>query len=211
MRWWRSSLDGPNGGTGLGGGQQGQGGSGSSSAMPPHRRTQVTLGACGCVRQYLRCSLALAVLKQRGGSAGGAGGHVSRHNQRARRGSDSLSEGAAAEGATPPSPSLSRAPGRPAWQCKPLAVDDASHAANVAAVKGQGGLGGGGEGRTAAGVRDKDAVTVRLGTHWAPAVQLMHHRGMQVCCGRGGGGVSGFDSSFVFVFVRQRAHTFLSV
>lgn len=190
MRWWRSSLDAPNGGTSLGAGQ-GQGG--GSSAMP-HRRTQVTLGACACVRQYLRCSLALAVLKQRAGSA--AGGHVSRHHhhqQRARRGSDSLSEGAAAAaaGATPSSPSLSRAPGRPAWQCKPLAVDDASHAANVAAVKGQGVLGGGGEGRTAAGVRNKETVTVRLGTHWAPAVQLMHHRGMQVCCGRR---VSGFSS-----------------
>ncbi|CAN0334597.1 unnamed protein product, partial [Ectocarpus sp. 12 AP-2014] len=182
MRWWRSSLDAPNGGTGLGGGQ-GQGGGGSSAT--PHRRTQVTLGACGCVRQYLRCSLALAVLKQRGGSAA-VGGHFSRHHhhhhqQRARRGSDSLSEAgaAAAAGVTPPSPSLSRAPGRPAWQCKPLAVDDASHAANVAAVKGQGGLGGGGEGRTAAGVRDREAVTVRLGMHWSPAVQLMHHRGMQ--------------------------------
>ncbi|CAM9387787.1 unnamed protein product, partial [Ectocarpus sp. 13 AM-2016] len=183
MRWRRSSLDVPNGGTGLAGGQ----GQGGGSSATPHRRTQVTLGACGSVRQYLRCSLALAVLKQRGGSAA-AGWHVSRHHhhhhqQRARRGSDSLSEtaaaAAAAAGVTPPSPSLSRAPGRPAWQCKPLAVDDASHAANVAAVKGQGGLGGGGEGRAAAGVRDREAVTVRLGMHWSPAVQLMHHRGMQ--------------------------------
>ena len=186
-------------------------GSFNSAAAVQHRRAQVTLGACSCLRQYLRCSLALAALKQqqRGSAAhvsrqqgrGGGGGSPSGGGGSGGGGSGSGVSSSSASALAPAgstsasasSPSQPRTPGRPAWQCKPLAVDDASHAAHVAAVKGRGGLGSG-EGRTAgaggstAG-RDRDAVTVRLGMHWAPAVQLMHHRGMQVRQ-LGGGGCS---------------------
>lgn len=96
--------------------------------------------------------------------------------------------------AASPLPIPPRPPGRPVWQCKPLAVDEASHAANVAAVKGGGigsGVGGGGGlggwmgrgagGGSAWGSRGRsERATVRLGIHWAPAMQLIHHRGIQV-------------------------------
>lgn len=94
---------------------------------------------------------------------------------------------------TMPSP---RPPGRSAWQCKPLAVDETSHAANISAVKGGtlgSGVGGGGSGGVAgylggggggsggvAGWRGRERATVRLGMHWFPAAQLVHYRGVQV-------------------------------
>ncbi|CAM9607807.1 unnamed protein product, partial [Scytosiphon promiscuus] len=138
-RWWQMGSsavpNGGGGGTGAGsealrGGRE-QGSFYTSASAVQHRRSQVTLGACSCVRQYLRCSLALAVLKQqqRAGGDGGGGGSASRQEQQQGRG------GTAAPSTIP------RTPGRPAWQCKPLSVDDASHAAHVVAVKGKLGRG----------------------------------------------------------------------
>eukprot|EP00752_Nemacystus_decipiens_P017886 g16035.t1 len=209
-RWWHGTGGGGGGSSMaelMGAGRE-PSGSFNSAAAVQHRRAQVTLGACSCLRQYLRCSLALAALKQQQRCAAMA--HVSRQQGRSGGGGGgSARGGGSGSGASsaaavptasyttlgsPPSPSQPqpRTPGRPAWQCKPLAVDDASHAAHVAAVKGREGLGNG-DGRTAAGgragagagaggsatARDRDAITVRLGMHWAPAMQLMHHRGMQ--------------------------------
>lgn len=220
-----------------------------------------------CLRQYLRCSLALAVLRQVQRSAGRAGGSGSRHHHQgstyphtgrsggggANSGGGGASGGAsagngaegsslevtgttadattqaAAASAPAASSSLpgtsssprppSRAPlhGRPAWWgSKPLAVDDTSHATNVALVKGDGpasggegrrqaaalagdyggwiaGIGTGVGGEPEAGVgrgggvswggrgkMGKEGLVVRLGMHWGPAVQLIHHRGIQV-------------------------------
>lgn len=58
--------------------------------QPSMRRHQVTLNAACCVRQYLRCSLALAVLKQ------GQRGHP--NSSRHQRGGGSSGPGVAGQG-----------------------------------------------------------------------------------------------------------------
>ena len=185
------------------------------------RRAEVTLRVCVCLRQYLRCSLALAVLKQTqragGRSAGeliGGGGrhHQGHHNHAGRGGSSGggsspVAGAAATEAAPTPSTMPGRSTGRQAWGFKPLAVDDVNHATNVALVKGDGlgsvvgrllaggygWIGGGalaGAGGEAPGPwggrqgkAGGEGVAVRLGMHWPPAVQLVHHRGVQVSSG----------------------------